>query len=126
MDLVPYVDANHQLVIEVYVRDLTRSISFYEGFGFKVGRREEHFAQLSWDGHDFFLDEQSGLPQTAGLPQVNVRVLVPDVDIYWNRALEMGVKIISPVGDRSYGLRDFIISDPDGFGLRFATPLNTP
>ena len=124
--MAPYVDANHQLVIEVYVRDLDRSISFYEGFGFKVERREEHFAQLSWEGHHFFLDEQSGLPQTTGFLQVNVRVLVPDVDFYWRRAIELGVKIISPVGDRTYGLRDFIISDPDGFGVRFATPLDKP
>ena len=120
-----YADANRQLVIEVYVRDLNRSISFYEQFGFKIGRREQHFAQLSWEDHHFFLDEQSGLPPAADLPQVNVRVLVPDVDSYWQVAKQMGVKIISPMADRNYGLRDFIVSDPDGFGVRFATPLNT-
>jgi hypothetical protein len=25
------------------------------------------------------------------------------------------------VADRDYGLRDFTIADPDGFGIRFAT-----
>jgi hypothetical protein len=28
-----------------------------------------------------------------------------------------------PVSDRYYGLRDFTIADPDGFGIRFATVL---
>jgi catechol 2,3-dioxygenase-like lactoylglutathione lyase family enzyme len=26
-----------------------------------------------------------------------------------------------PIADRYYGLRDFIIADPDGFGVRFAS-----
>ena len=40
-------------------------------------------------------------------------------------AKQMGVKIISLMADRNYGLRDFIVSDLDGFGVRLATPLNT-
>ena len=30
---------------------------------------------------------------------------------------------MNPIGDREYGLRDFIISDPFGFRLRFASAL---
>jgi hypothetical protein len=33
----------------------------------------------------------------------------------------MGARVVSPIGDRYYGLRDFTIADPDGFGLRFAS-----
>jgi len=38
---------------------------------------------------------------------------------------EIGARIILPVADRYYGLRDFTIADPDGFGVRFATLLQT-
>ena len=31
--------------------------------------------------------------------------------------------MIAPVGDRFYGERDFLIVDPDGFGLRFSSLL---
>jgi hypothetical protein len=31
--------------------------------------------------------------------------------------------MIIPLADRYYGLRDFAIADPDGFGVRFATVL---
>ena len=120
-----FVDSNRQLVIELYVRDLNRSVSFYEQLGFKIDRRDGHFAQLSWEDHHFFLDERAGLPQVSESPRVNVRVLVPNVDIHWQQVRDLGVQIVSPIGDRSYGLRDFIVSDPDGFGVRFATPLQT-
>lgn len=62
---------------------------------------------------------------TNDWPQVNVCVLVLDVATYWNMAKDMGAPIISPIADRTYGLRDFTISDPDGFGVRFAAPLHT-
>jgi NAD(P)H-dependent FMN reductase len=31
--------------------------------------------------------------------------------------------VVSPIADRYYGLRDFTIADPDGFGVRFASTL---
>jgi uncharacterized glyoxalase superfamily protein PhnB len=45
------------------------------------------------------------------------------VDAYWQLAKEMGAQIIIPIADRYYGLRDFTIADPDGFGVRFASLL---
>lgn len=123
--MLRFADLNRQLVIELYVRDLSRSIAFYEQLGFKVGRSNGHFAQLSWEDHHLFLDEQSGLPPASDSPRVNVRVLVPNVDFYWQRVQNLGIQIINPIADRAYGLRDFIVSDPDGFGVRFASPLKT-
>ena len=55
--------------------------------------------------------------------QANVRVMVPDVDRYWELAAEMGARVLAPIADKSYGLRDFAIADPDGFAVRFATRL---
>jgi uncharacterized glyoxalase superfamily protein PhnB len=51
--------------------------------------------------------------------------MVPNVDDCWRTAKEMGAQIIVPVGDGYYGLRDFTMADPDGFGVRFATRLET-
>jgi hypothetical protein len=41
-------------------------------------------------------------------------------------ANKMGAQILSPIEDRYYGLRDFIIAGPDGLGLRFASWLKEP
>ena len=51
------------------------------------------------------------------------RVMVPDVDRYWELAKKIGARIVRPIADQYYGLRDFTIADPDGFGVRFGTNL---
>jgi len=52
--------------------------------------------------------------------------LVPDVDDRWRLANEIAAQIVVPLGDRYYGLRDFTLADPDGFGVRFASTLQSP
>jgi len=51
--------------------------------------------------------------------------MVSNVDDHWRLANEIGARIIVPIADRYYGLRDFTIADPDGFGVRFASVLET-
>lgn len=48
---------------------------------------------------------------------------VAEADAYWRRVLGMNATVVAPVGDREYGLRDFTILDPDGFGIRFGSHL---
>ena len=117
----PYVDPTEQLVVELLVRDLQRSLAFYRSLEFDVLRAEERFAVLAWEGCRLFLDQQEDLPAPPDRPVMNVRVMVPDVDRCWRRVLELGLPVAAPIGDRSYGLRVFTVVDPDGFGLRFAT-----
>jgi uncharacterized glyoxalase superfamily protein PhnB len=49
--------------------------------------------------------------------------MVADVDAHWTRAIAVGARIVTPIADRYYGLRDFTIADPDGIGIRFASLL---
>ena len=119
-----YVPPTEQLVVEIFVSDLDRSLSFYERLGFKRGAAHDRFASLTWEEHQIFLDERREMPNLpASFPRANVRVMVRDVDAAWERAQAMGVPIAQVIGDRSYGLRDFTVVDPDGFGVRFATRL---
>lgn len=112
-----------QLVAEFSVKDLAASRAFYEKLGFRVAHAEKTFLELRWlDGHKLFLS-QSGSGARPNKPTVNLRVGVADVDQYWNRASAMRAQIVTPIGDRFYGERDFLIADPDGFGLRFASLL---
>jgi uncharacterized glyoxalase superfamily protein PhnB len=87
---------------------------------------------LTWEDHQLYIAELSAfheintdvvkLPEPPKFPLANIRIMVPNVDDYWKLVKEMGAQIVIPIADRYYGLRDFIISDPDGFGVRFATP----
>ena len=55
---------------------------------------------------------------------IDTRIVVDDVDAMYRRATDNCVTIVHDIGDRPYGLRDFIIRDPDGFRLRFAAPVS--
>src|SRR5215831_5496353 len=118
-----YVDSTEQLVTEIVVKDIKRSIDFYRRLGFDLLRDGGDFAELTWEDHRLFLAELSAfrdahgarLPATPQLPLANVRVMVSDVDKYWKLVNEIGAQIVIPIGDRYYGLRDFTIADLDGF-----------
>jgi predicted enzyme related to lactoylglutathione lyase len=116
-----YVPATEQLVVEVYVRNLQRSKMFYLQLGFDLLIEKESFISLTWENHRLFLEERKDLPSPADFPQANVRIMVPDVDECWKRVHAMKARVIKPIADRTYGLRDFTIADPDGFGLRFGS-----
>lgn len=121
--MTTYVPATAQLVAEIFVRDMARSRAFYADFGFAVTADRGTFVVLTWEDHQLYLDERRDLPPPPNQPQANIRVMVPDVDRYWARARARGARILAPIADRDYGLRDFTILDPDGFGIRFGTRL---
>lgn len=119
--MMGHVDATEQLVVEVFVRDMARARAFYERLGFTLIEDKGDFVAYGWEGHQFYLDERPDLPPPPAFPQANVRVMVPNVDRYWELVTAMAAPVVAPIADRNYGLRDFTIADPDGFGLRFAS-----
>ena len=70
-----------------------------------------------------FLEEVKDCPPPPERNIGNIRIMVPDVDRYWELALKLKARVIRPIKDSYYGLRDFTIAGPDGLGLRFATRL---
>ena len=116
-----YVNQGEQLVVAIYVRNIKESKEFYLSYGFEVVRDEGTFMELKWEDSRLFLSEVPDTPTPPANPVGNMRIMVPNVDEYWNLAQKLGAKILSPIEDRYYGLRDFIIAGPDGLALRFAT-----
>lgn len=120
------------LAVELFVPDVKAAAAWYsETLGFDLLRADgdgagnysfaalvtgEAFLMLMSD--KFFAGDLTN--RGAG---VDVRVMVPDVDAVYERVTEADVQIVQPVGNRAYGLRDFIVRDPWGFRLRFAQPL---
>jgi catechol 2,3-dioxygenase-like lactoylglutathione lyase family enzyme len=118
-----YVDPTCQLVGEIFVRDMERSKAFYQSLGFTILADRGSFVILTWEDHQLYLDERPDQGPVPATPQINLRIMVPDVARYWHLALDRGIPVFSPIADRYYGLRDFTIVDPDGIGLRFAARL---
>jgi catechol 2,3-dioxygenase-like lactoylglutathione lyase family enzyme len=119
---------------EMFVRDVDASIAFYiKAFGFQAVRVEptesakHYFAVLGRGEVEFlFMQENFYLKPAGGRiaeyrgSGVDVRVMVDDVDAVYEHARAAGAEIVHAIGDRDYALRDFIVSDPDGFRIRFA------
>ncbi len=114
-----------QLVPEFLVRDLGVSLVFYGSLGFTLERRAREFAVLRWGQAYLFLLETPSRPAHHAPPVTNIRVLVDDVDRLWHDLRERSLSVVSPIADRDYGLRDFTVRDPDGFAVRFASPIRS-
>jgi catechol 2,3-dioxygenase-like lactoylglutathione lyase family enzyme len=129
-----YVDSTEQLVTEIVVSSMKRSVEFYRSLGFELLRDGGDFVELTWEDHRLFLAEvsafrdvaQAGLGPPSQFPPANLRVMVANVDDYWRMANEIRARIVVPIANRYYGLRDFTIADPDGFGVRFASNIGQP
>lgn len=119
----PEAERVEQLVLEINVSNLDKSLATYTALGFELDRRDGGFAALRWNDRRLFLSQEAGLPPSAGPSRGNVRIIVPDVDRVWSVARRLGLAVEREIGDRYYGLRDFTVLDPDGFGLRFASIL---
>jgi catechol 2,3-dioxygenase-like lactoylglutathione lyase family enzyme len=112
-----------QLVVEISVSSLERSLALYTALGFAQERRDGGFAVLRWGDRRLFLDETANLIPLTGHTRANVRIITDDVDRMWALAHSLGMVVEQPIGDRRYGIRDFTVLDLDGFGLRFASIL---
>jgi catechol 2,3-dioxygenase-like lactoylglutathione lyase family enzyme len=129
------------LVPELDVSDLDASLVFYEsvcGFAVRYARPAERFAYLEREGAELMLQEADGPGRrfrTAPLEHpfgrgVNLQVEIDDVMALYERCARDGIDIVIPMEDRWYdtdggheGSRQFVISDPDGYLLRFVTSL---
>ena len=123
MTLMP-LENQAQGVVEIVGPDLDALLGFYLSIGFELERRSGDFAVVHWQATRLFL---------AGNPEASVsdcwrslRILVTDVDALWQKAKQLQLPVSTSIGDRPYGLRDFVIIDPAGFGLRFAQVLTPP
>ena len=118
-----YVNMGEQLVVVLYVRDIKESNDFYQSLGFEVVRDEGGFVELRWEEALLFLEERDAPPKGSD-PVGNIRIMIPNVDEYWTLLEKSGARIIRPIDDQYYGLRDFVVAGPGGLGIRFATRLS--
>ena len=111
-----------QGVVEIVGPDLDALLGFYLAIGFELERRTGDFAVVHWQGTRLFLAGNPDAPVSECWR--SLRILVADVNAMWDKANRLQLRIGTVIDDRPYGLRDFVIVDPAGFGLRFAQALS--
>ena len=124
-----------RLRLELFVDDLDTSIAFYAGIGFAVERREHDYASLRWGDVVLGLGPIAKLPPSGpgpGFTQerlandrgagVEIVLEVPDLDVAHAAVRAAGHELAEEPADQPWGLRDFRLTDPDGYYLRITTP----
>ncbi|HEV8361556.1 MAG TPA: VOC family protein [Candidatus Thermoplasmatota archaeon] len=117
------------------VRNLEKSLEFYEALGFEVENKMRDddgrlsYVDLALDGADLSLgqiltDADDEYARWVSNPELGAGVIlyftVPDVDAVHARARTARATIEVPLRDRSYG-RAFNLNDPDGYVVCFMT-----
>jgi uncharacterized glyoxalase superfamily protein PhnB len=102
------------------VADLDRAIGFYtRTLGFELGwtgGTPAFIASVHRDAVELNLRlEPSPVPS-------RVYIQVNGVDTYHRRIVDGGVAMEHPLEDRSYGMRDFTLADPDGNSIAIGEP----
>ncbi len=118
------------------MQDLDRSLAFWCsrcGFEIRYARPEERFAYLALGAAHLML-EQIGVgrnwitgPLEPPLGRgINLQITVPDADSIAAGLDAAGKELFLPpetrryrVGDREVGVRQFLVTDPDGYLIRF-------
>jgi len=127
------------ILAEFSVTNFTRSLNFYvDIIGFKVEyqRKNPKFAFLSYNGSQIMIQElMSGEKEAEKLEypfgrginfQIdtnNVQKIIDDLDKN-KYPLKRGIKDSwYNAGNKSFGCREILVSDPDGYLLRFSQEL---
>ena len=125
------------LRLELFVEDMEASIAFYTRvLAFEVVSREPgDYASLRLGDIVLGIGSVAKLPGECGYfgrdvsahrrgLGVEIVLEVDDVDGWRDRVAASGHPIFEPLQDRPWGLRDFRISDPDGYYMRIPSRPN--
>ncbi|TDF90540.1 bleomycin resistance protein [Paenibacillus piri] len=123
-----------RIVPELACANFKESLHFYIailGFRVRYDRPEEQFAYLDLDGAELMLTH-AGIRLVHGIPSypfgrgLNLQIEVQDIDTLYANVIAAGVPLFLPMEERWYrqgrqqtGNRQFVVSDPDGYLLRF-------
>jgi len=120
--------------VNLLVRDVSRSLSFYEQvLGATVRYSDADFAAMVLNGVEFMLhadhtyDHHPLYTRIQGEAKrgtgAELRVMGIDPDMSQRRAEAAGAIILQPVADFPHGWRDIILEDPDGYIWAVGMPL---
>ena len=125
--------------VEFFVSDPDRSIAFYERLGFRLLRSGWGYTALERNGARLGLQDDAYArthehyftPHLDRSPRgVGVEVSVEVEDRAALEALHADARaagcVVRELTDRPWGATDFRVADPDGYFVRFTTPLADP
>ena len=123
-----------ELIALLTVKNARGVVEFYKkAFGaVEISRQStptgQFIIEMSIGGERFYaVDENPSAfnvsPATLGGTSVRMSLIVDDPDAVANQAVAAGGKVIFPVGDQPYGMRQGRVADPEGHHWLIGKPL---
>ena len=114
------------VIPQLRISSAAHSLKFYvEGLGFTIDWKHQFepgyplFIRLTRAGQTIFLTEHTGDCQVGGA----VYFIVPDADRCFSEFTGRGITATDQPRNTTWGTREFVVTDPDGNRLRFASDL---
>jgi uncharacterized glyoxalase superfamily protein PhnB len=121
------------LTPNIFTRQIDRSVAFYRDLlGFHVAITVPDappfvFVSLARDGVVIFLNDEANARKeqpnatwlTVGQAGVALFLDMEGIDELWDQ-LKDRVPVVQPIVDQWYGVREFSVTDPDGYVVTFA------
>ena len=119
------------------VKDANAAVAFYRrAFGAEELSRVtspsgQAVVDMAIDGQRFQVVDQNAAaqnpsPDTLGGTTVRVNLIVDDPDAAAEQAIAAGARLVFPIADQPYGMRQGRIADPSGHHWLLGRPLETP
>ena len=99
----------------LHVADVEATAAFYRDvLGFTWDFGDAAYAVVWRENSAIHFSQGSGAPAS-----VHLFLWVRDVDAIHDEVVARGAEVVTPLGDRPYGLREFAVRDPNGVDLVF-------
>ena len=124
IELTPFLTVkNARVIVEFYKKafgatEISRQSSPSGQFIIEMSLDGEHFYAVDENPAGFNLS-----PTTLGGTTVRMSLIVEDPDAVADRAVAAGGKIVFPIADQPYGMRQGRIADPEGHHWLIGKPL---
>jgi catechol 2,3-dioxygenase-like lactoylglutathione lyase family enzyme len=101
--------------------DLDRTAAFYQALGLRVTGRYDGYLVLNAGPAEMHFTSDGDLVAPG-----QAFVHVADAGKLWKQLKSAAVAGIGPVEDQPHGLREFVVTDPDGNRIRVGSPIPDP
>lgn len=120
------------LRLELFVKDLQRSVDFYNNvIQLELSSQNESSAMFKAENINLLLTQEDVISENHYFREiktsrkglgVEIILVVPDVQSYYQRICEMQIDFESELKQQEWGMTDFRLTDPDGYYLRITSP----
>lgn len=117
---------SHRAVPMIHVPDVAATARWYAAIGFTLDGTHEDCGEMLWAHLTFGTSElmlnAGGRPSDSPRREVDLYVHVDDLDAAFAKVAPLA-ELVEPIHDTEYGMREFIVRDPNRFWLTFGQPI---